>query len=639
MRHVLFLFLLFAAPAWAQGGISGNNGGISGNNGALSTITDGTTTVGGVQLLTVAGATVGGTTPNATLTVGGGITNGTYGALMSNTGAPTAGGTGYTALTAFTVSGGTCSTQPKGVIDAVSGGVVTVYHITQPGACSVVPPVVSQTTASGGSGMTVTLLWGPNAANVLYPAFTSGGVNVDTFLGYLAGANRVTSGLGSTGYGAGTCGGGLNTGDGMGGGTGMTSGENTCLGNLAGTQMVGGNYVFFAGHNAGGHEVAGQQSMAVGTDAGKWLFGSNRFSIVGSWNTGTYLQTPAYGSVFGSNVAPGGVVLNVPVTGTASGTAGVVRLTLASTTGMATGDVAVVSNVGGTTEANGRWTGITVVDSTHIDLTGGPAYVHAWTSGGGVNTFATVGMQNVALFGENVLSNNAMRSVGPFSFVGTGSLNAVTTAKNVVGGGSSVLTGLTVGTQHVAFGDASCNTLVNGNGDVCLGYGSDVAAAAYNAVAIGGTGNGGGTGAVASNSGTTVGARSGSRTMGGNMQIFGPQQGNECGSGNYTAIIIGDTSSAGVGNAGCGTNSFTNFLAVSWDGGVTVNPAARNSFSLGNIIYGTGTGTPSTSATNVAGTFNVVGLYKANGTSGVSCAANTITISTFVVTNGIVTHC
>ena len=42
---------------------------------------------------------------------------------------------------------------------------------------------------------------------------------------------------------------------------------------------------------------------------------------------------------------------------------------------------------------------------------------------------------------------------------------------------------------------------------------------------------------------------------------------------------------------------------------------------------------------SVNGTVNAVGAYYANGTVGVSCPANTITILTFVVTQGIVTHC
>lgn len=60
-----------------------------------------------------------------------------------------------------------------------------------------------------------------------------------------------------------------------------------------------------------------------------------------------------------------------------------VRLTVASTTGMTTGDVRTVFGVAGTTEANGTWT-ITVIDSTHIDLQG-TTFANLYTSGGSVN--------------------------------------------------------------------------------------------------------------------------------------------------------------------------------------------------------------------------------------------------------------
>lgn len=57
-----------------------------------------------------------------------------------------------------------------------------------------------------------------------------------------------------------------------------------------------------------------------------------------------------------------------------------VRLTVASTTGMTTGDVRVVSGIVGTTEANGTWT-ITVIDGTHVDLQG-TTFANLYTSGG-----------------------------------------------------------------------------------------------------------------------------------------------------------------------------------------------------------------------------------------------------------------
>lgn len=68
------------------------------------------------------------------------------------------------------------------------------------------------------------------------------------------------------------------------------------------------------------------------------------------------------------------------VTGAAAGTNGVVRLAVNSTAQAQTNDTAIVSAVGGTTEANGTFP-ITVVDKTHIELQG-TKFVNAYTSGG-----------------------------------------------------------------------------------------------------------------------------------------------------------------------------------------------------------------------------------------------------------------
>jgi hypothetical protein len=76
------------------------------------------------------------------------------------------------------------------------------------------------------------------------------------------------------------------------------------------------------------------------------------------------------------------VSMSIAVTGAANNGVGLVRLTITSTTGFSTGDIRVVQNVAGTTEANGTWT-ITVIDATHIDLQG-TAFVNTYISGGGV---------------------------------------------------------------------------------------------------------------------------------------------------------------------------------------------------------------------------------------------------------------
>jgi len=69
----------------------------------------------------------------------------------------------------------------------------------------------------------------------------------------------------------------------------------------------------------------------------------------------------------------------VNVTGAANNGVGLIRITAISH-GRTTGDTAVVSDVGGTTEANGTWV-ITKITNDTLDLQGS-TFVHAYTSGG-----------------------------------------------------------------------------------------------------------------------------------------------------------------------------------------------------------------------------------------------------------------
>lgn len=76
-------------------------------------------------------------------------------------------------------------------------------------------------------------------------------------------------------------------------------------------------------------------------------------------------------------LAPGAVA----ITGAASNGAGLIRLTVASTATLSTGQIISVSGVTGTVEANGEHWKITVLDSTHLDLVAS-AFTNAYVSGG-----------------------------------------------------------------------------------------------------------------------------------------------------------------------------------------------------------------------------------------------------------------
>jgi hypothetical protein len=75
-----------------------------------------------------------------------------------------------------------------------------------------------------------------------------------------------------------------------------------------------------------------------------------------------------------------GTIGAISISNAANNGSGLIRLTVSSSAGWATGDIKDVASVGGTTEANGTWT-ITVINGTTIDLQGS-TYTNAYTSGG-----------------------------------------------------------------------------------------------------------------------------------------------------------------------------------------------------------------------------------------------------------------
>lgn len=101
------------------------------------------------------------------------------------------------------------------------------------------------------------------------------------------------------------------------------------------------------------------------------------------------------------------------VSGAANNGGGLVRLTVNSTTDLATGYPLTVSGVTGTTEANGsNWT-ITVVDATHIDLQGS-VFVNAYVSGGVLSGPVCIGRTTSHTLGANgseVMTGDATKAL------------------------------------------------------------------------------------------------------------------------------------------------------------------------------------------------------------------------------------
>jgi hypothetical protein len=86
---------------------------------------------------------------------------------------------------------------------------------------------------------------------------------------------------------------------------------------------------------------------------------------------------------YGTNQLPGtdpNAVTYRTVTGAANNGIGLIRLTIATTNGMITGQHVTVQDVSGVSSANGNWR-ITVMNTTQIDLQGS-AFSGAYTSGG-----------------------------------------------------------------------------------------------------------------------------------------------------------------------------------------------------------------------------------------------------------------
>ena len=273
----------------------------------------------------------------------------------------------------FTVGGAASDPNAGLELRAKGSGVVSIPSPATIGGTLGVTGAINTTSPLGYEQNGVTAL------SVTPPAgYTTNGF---TLLGSNACKNvtNVVIGVHCVGYWSG--GAGLQTFDGMGGGTGLIGNENTFDGYASGTQATTANEITATGHNSAGHEVDGAVSDYYGNDSGKWGLHNYKTGVYGTasakflWNL---LQDNFTGTNagMGSQIAPS-------VSGAANNGSGLIRLTVNTTTGVKTGDAVFVSQVGGTTEANTTGTPwyITVVDGTHIDLQGS-TFTNTYTSGG-----------------------------------------------------------------------------------------------------------------------------------------------------------------------------------------------------------------------------------------------------------------
>lgn len=131
----------------------------------------------------------------------------------------------------------------------------------------------------------------------------------------------------------------------------------------------------------GNNKITGLATPTASTDAATKAY-VDTFPLVDKSVTLQKLYHPTSTSkLLGSDAAAA-----LAITAAVNNGSGLIRLTVADTATFATGQKKTVSDVIGTTEANGTWT-ITVVDGTHIDLQGSTftnVYVSGGTIGGGI---------------------------------------------------------------------------------------------------------------------------------------------------------------------------------------------------------------------------------------------------------------
>ena len=541
------------------------------------------------------------------------------------------------------------------------------------------------------------------AMSVLPP--TGDTTNGFTLLGKNACLNVTNVGIGVHCVGFWAGGSGLQTSDGMGGGTGLSGNEDTFNGYAAGTQVTTGFFITATGHNAAGHEVDGTNSDYYGNDSGKWGLHNNKVGTYGN-ASGKFIWNAMQDNFIGTNAAIGNQIAPT-VSGAANNGAGLIRLTLNTTTGLTTNDAVFVSSIGGTIEANTNGTPwyINVIDGTHIDLQGS-SFVNAYTSGGfvydmpggftnqSVSGAANNGSGLVRLTVANTVGMTTGNSVHVAGVTGTTEANGNWTATVIdfdcVSSCRVDLQGSTFTNAYVSGGRIT--DLVGPSNVVALGYNifspnmtgannsvtvlgaaaaassvslslSSIFGSGVGSVTLGSTG--GNSGIILEGYDSTTDVASGSTQnsvgIGGNLKLANNsvQIGFRAGfTNNITSSAVRDVL------VGRGTGfSMTSPIQVTALGdsvGGSVCTTAANVLLLGtssntdcgsggeanaihigagaaDIISASGTGTPSTSVTKVAGTLNVVGAIQTNGTAGLASKTCAAAAATLTIVNGLIT--
>lgn len=441
------------------------------------------------------------------------------------------------------------------------------------------------------------------------------GANQNTYLGLTAGAAN-TSGVLSTFLGNGA------------GQSNTTGGENTFVGTIAGQLMTTGTFNTAVGEHAMGQETSILQSTAIGNDSQRNLIsnsGANTTAGKSAMYAGGSSQSTAIGAQSlqgnGSAVAVGGTaaagdVLQLTFTGAFTGSP--ISVTTTVTAGQSLNSMATAlfnAVIANTTLANPLIVDANTTTSGVDGATGNIIFRFRGTGSTGLNIVVTgsvtgaatetlaitngsVGSDNIAV-GYQAMMGNYLSTAARNISIGDTTTPLLSTGNDNVTVGTAAGPSISTSTQNVLIGSQAGGILLaTGGGNVIVGYRAQVTVAnENNSVIIGSNVGGGALGAMGGSSSVVIGATTGNAGLiGGAQTIIGRGVGSTTDATGTNVVLIGTSSSCDTP-----TSSTSNYVALC--------------ANAGPVFSVTGTNTPSTSATTIAGSLNVVGTLSQNGTT------------------------
>lgn len=364
-----------------------------------------------------------------------------------------------------------------------------------------------------------------------------------------------------------------------------TNSENHFLGNESGQFITTGTQDTGVGEHTLGFEITGTADTAVGSDAMRNSVGVSQGTGVGNFAHEAYF---GQAGTFTGYSAGAGNSAAVFISGTATNN-DVITLTFTSTQ-IPTGSSTAAYTVHGGDTTTVIATGLTAAIMANSTLTNANVFANSDTTGTPGNV--RVLFNGTATAGTILTVTSSVSGSATEIVTITGGVDAGTSRNN--GFGLFAMGGyrLSTGRQDEAFG---AYTLVN-----CTTCSQTVAMGDQAGMQI--------TTGVFD---TLVGDQSGKGvTTGYQLSFLGQGTGLNCGACNRNTLV-------GYGAGGSSLNGASNILILS-SGNAACDTNTSNSILVcgnGTIWSATGTGTPATSTTTIAGVLNAVGGLQSNGTA------------------------